>query len=281
MTRLSRSGDDLSKKLQHLTSHVRELTSLINDKVWLANVGLKFGAKSPDEPLHIVTGADSSHAQSLRNLLRSIAEHEPLAQVTIWDLGLSEDERALIELENPDFDLVRFDFSRYPSHLDISKDAGVYAWKPVIISESARGSRGLVVWLDAGNLLIGELKYLRRIVFRKGFFSPYSQGTVGDWTSPGTLDALGADGSVVSQKNCNGAVVAFDRRQEQANRLLKDWVRCALDVNCIAPTGANLSNHRFDQAVLTVLAAQQKLNGNAFSRNLRRPMGILIHQDVE
>ena len=251
------------------------------DTIWTLCARLALGPMRADESLHIVTGADSSHAESLKNLLESIDEHESSARVTVWDLGLSELERKSIERDHPKFDLVRFDFGRYPHHLDLRIDAGAYAWKPVVISEAFHQSHGPIVWLDAGNLVVGRLHFLRRIVVRNGFFSPYSQGRVRQWTHPGTLDSLRADGEILGKRNCNGAILAFDSRQRRASSLLRAWLNCALDKNCIAPAGASLTNHRYDQAALTVLAAQHRLNSNSMFRNLRRPLGLMIHQDVE
>ena len=54
--------------------------------------------------------------------------------------------------------------------------------------------------------------------------------------------------------NCNGAFLGFSGPGAAYDRVLVPWERCALDRDCIAPPGSDRSNHRQDQAVLSVLA---------------------------
>jgi hypothetical protein len=77
--------------------------------------------------------------------------------------------------------------------------------------------------------------------------------------------------------NLNGACVAFDPASKAAIALARKWREGALDKDCIAPEGADRSNHRHDQALLTVLA---HLDGMAQITE-HRLLGFLIHQDVE
>jgi hypothetical protein len=163
--------------------------------------------------------------------------------------------------------------------MDIRKDAGAYAWKPLAIANSLGRSARLIVWLDAGDLLTGHLKSLRKFVLSLGFYSPYSSGNIGDWTHPGTLSFLGVSPQILGGPNCNGAVIAFDLKNVAAKTLLQTWARHALEVDCIAPKGANLQNHRFDQAVLSVLAEKMLLNQPGLFRHALSPLNILIHQD--
>ena len=53
-----------------------------------------------------------------------------------------------------------------------------------------------------------------------------------------------------------GGLCAFDAEHPVARRIVLDWRRHALDEGCIAPPGSNHHNHRYDQAILSVLLYQ-------------------------
>ena len=49
------------------------------------------------------------------------------------------------------------------------------------------------------------------------------------------------------------------RQKETLTKFVQMAVDCALKEDCIAPEGSSLKNHRYDQAVLTLLAQQLQL----------------------
>ena len=251
------------------------------DKVWEIRVRLTFPRVRKGSGLQIITGADKSHARALENLLTSIRQHEPTAAVAVWDLGLDPYERAELTREFPAVQFRDFPFHEFPSFMQITESAGQYAWKPWAIKLSLRQDFPISLWLDAGDLLISSLELVSRMIAHKGFFSPYSSGTIEEWTHPRTLNFLKAIAIVSQGANCNGAIVGFDSGNQKALGLLESWTQCALNRDCIAPHGSNRSNHRQDQAALSVLAEQQGFNRRSFDRELRRPLGILTHQDPE
>ena len=253
----------------------------IVDKIWEIRVRLTTPHIRSEAGLHIVTGADTSHARALENLLISIRQNEPTAAVTAWDLGLQPSERAQLVEEFPEVQFRDFPYQNFPSFMQITKNAGQYAWKPWAIKLSLRQEFPITLWLDAGNLLISSLELASRMIAHKGFFSPYAAGTIQEWTHPQTLNFLKATAIVSKGANCNGAIVGFDSENQKALKLLDSWTQCALNRDCIAPQGSNRSNHRQDQAALSVLAQRQGLNRRRFDRELRRSLGILTHQDPE
>ena len=133
--------------------------------------------------------------------------------------------------------------------------AGEYAWKPTIVWQALCETQGPVCWMDAGNVLSDDLSRLRDSLSQNGFYSPHSPGTVPDWTHPKMLEFFGLDGRWgEGRANLNGACVVFDPRFERARGLARKWYEGALIKGCIAPEGSDRSNHRQDQALLSVLA---------------------------
>lgn len=236
----------------------------------------------------IVTGADSSHARSLCQLLTSVQYNVPNCKVICYDLGMSASElRKVRELLSNmrNSELLLFDFGSYPPFFDINKNAGEYAWKPVIVASTVEKHKdAIVIWLDAGNKVHNNLKWLKRIVVREGFFSPWSLGTIGTWTHPETLKCLNVDGDFLDRRNLNAAIVSLDGQNAAARNLVKEWRDCALQKSCIAPEGSSRLNHRQDQAVLTILAYQYHFVRPArhrFIGELWEPLGIRTHCDID
>ena len=203
----------------------------------------------------LVTGADWSHGASLRQMLASARRFEPRMRTIAYDLGLTAGQRLRIRMNFPNVELRRFPFKQYPAHLNVRVRAGEYAWKPAIVWRVLKEARKPVCWMDAGNVLVEPLTALRAAVRNSGFYSPASRGTIADWTHPRMLELFGIDGAWAQDKpNLNGACVAFDPASKAAIALARKWRDGALDRDCIAPEGADRSNHRHDQALLTLLA---------------------------
>jgi hypothetical protein len=208
------------------------------------------------DPFVMVTGADYTHFKSLENLLRSVAKWEPGLRCIVYDLGLTPPQREELAAEFPMREVRRFDYSKYPAYFDIRVNAGQYAWKPVIFAEVFFEVEGCVAWFDAGNLLIGPLTRMRKVVQWKGFYSPFAKGSVADFTHRGTLEYLHADKPIFRKRNLAGFCVAADHRSAKAREFVRRWRECALVRECIAPAGSNRYNHKQDMSVMSILAYQ-------------------------
>jgi hypothetical protein len=209
--------------------------------------------------LRILTGADFTHFKGLMQLVRSIERHEGLEGLTVYDLGLEQGQCEVMTSTYPALKVIKFNFSEYPSFFNIRCDAGQYAWKPIIIESEFNQSETPVLWLDAGCMVDCELKAIRKILAARGFYSPRSSGTISDWTHPEMLLQLKAGRILLSRHNLSGGVVGLNPKMEPVKKLVEKWAECARNKNCIAPEGSNRSNHRQDQAALSVLAWQTGL----------------------
>lgn len=254
---------------------------ILRDFFWNFSYLLNSKPISPNRRMTIVTAADSTHEKSLGNLLDSITIHAPQAHVLIWDLGLSLNQRKILEEKFRSYAFKDFNFDLYPSYFNIKIDSGQYAWKPVIISESAKLLEGFLLWLDAGNKLIGKLDKVKKLINKNGLYSPYSGGNIKAFTHKSTLDYFSFPARKLLKRNCNGAIIGFKLASPCVAGLIDDWKNCALNKDCIAPYGSNRENHRQDQSVLTILCELKGMNKTKIYRNLNSRINILIHQDVE
>ena len=210
-----------------------------------------FRPRVPKPPLTILSACGSRHFPRLLNLLHSIERSRVDARTIVYDLGLEESEnRALAERAGA---VRKFDFATQPPHVDIRVNRGEYAWKPIIVADALAELGGLVLWLDAGNLVFGDLARVKSILVTHGVYTPLSGGTIGEWTHPDSLRYLGVTPDLLRKRNRNAAIVGFNAGHRGAPELAELWKQCALAKPCIAPAGSDKSNHRQDQAVLSVL----------------------------
>lgn len=215
------------------------------------------------------------------NLLRSIEQWESDATVSVWDLGLTSAETELLKTTFARYEVKVFDFSLHAEHVDIHVNAGEYAWKPIILEAELKTADRLVLWLDAGVLITKPLTWIRRFVRQAGFFSPYSRGSIAEWTHPLMCQRFNLDPPQLRKRNLSGGVVGLDPLQPQAQALVAAWAACARDVDCIAPPGSHRLNHRQDQSALSVLAYTADLAPQGRYADCVPCLGLLLHQDVE
>lgn len=219
-----------------------------------------FFSRNGKRPLYLITGADSTHAKSLLQFLASARKHERRTRIVVYDLGLTKAQRKDVLNECHNGSVERFPYEHFPAFFDIKVKAGEYAWKPVIIAMEMAKSLDPVCWMDAGNVIHSPLRRLRDEIASRGFYSGPSLGTVRDWIHPGMLSMLAIPNGLYSDRPIlNAACVGFDPLVPQAAALAAEWAHCALKREIIAPPGSDRSNHRQDQALLTILAYRSKI----------------------
>ena len=79
---------------------------------------------------------------------------------------------------------------------DNFKKLGSYAWKSAIIYEVINEYESQVIWMDTGNLVKGKLIFLRIVLSAFGFVSPFSVGSIKEWTHPSVLDVLSVKSNI-------------------------------------------------------------------------------------
>jgi len=256
-----------------------ELFKLLNDTFLL----FYFLFKKPlnNEDFLIITGSDSTHFNSLVNLLKTLTLHEPYTEVIIINLGMTENEIDYLKL-NFDYKINDFNFKNYPdfvSRRDKFGKLGAYAWKPIsIFNEFNKTSKNLI-WLDAGCLIKKELYLLKKIIKKNGFYSPQSSDNIERWTHLDTLKILEVPINYYKKRNISGGIVGFAKNSRKVNELINSWYRSSIDESIIAPSKSSRLNHRQDQAILSVLI--HKLKISKYTPRTHLIFGILKHKDNE
>ena len=148
---------------------LREIAMILYD-VLLILIYLFRPSIDKDEFLFL-SGSDSTHFNSLVNLLNSLNKFEKETEVIVINLGLSIDEMKYLK-ENFKYKIKDFDFANNPDFVSVRDDdnkLGSYAWKPISIYEEFKNTSKNVLWLDAGCLINKKLSLLKIIIKKMVF----------------------------------------------------------------------------------------------------------------
>jgi hypothetical protein len=217
-----------------------------------------------------VTAASSNHFKSLCQFLGTVVGQN----VYVYDLGLSKSE---VDHLRSTFNIAYrvFEFNKYPKFVKLtSPDAGAYAWKPILIADVYSQTSGTLIWCDAGNKLI-DLDSLLKAIDDDIVYTPVSANRITDWTHPTALVKMNVSPLHLTKQMRNAAIVGFKRDNRSAT-FISEWRTYALDKDISLPAGANRSNHRHDQSILTVLYYRHVL-----PRNHMAGIGVTIHNDID
>lgn len=102
-----------------------------------------------------MTAASSNHFRTLINFVHNYRKQRSNIALHVYDLGLKHGEvRALRKQVGVVYHA--FNFSNEPPHFKMSKNAGAYAWKPVLIKEMLDKYASEVLWLDCGDRIVRQ-----------------------------------------------------------------------------------------------------------------------------
>jgi len=215
--------------------------------------------------MHVVTGASQNHYKSLMNMILSFMKfhkNDPEYYIIVYDLGIcQEDWSRLLQVFSryTNFISDTFDYSKYPSYVNIEINAGEYAWKPIIISDVFHKYQDVTLWMDAGNILVNPLHRVNELILKNHIYSGYS-GHAGEsiqkWTHPKTLEYMGKIEGGYDISACqgrNGACLGFNYHRDYVHDFVNEYKMHALTKECIAPEGSSRANHRQDQSVFSIM----------------------------
>lgn len=204
----------------------------------------------------VITGANHPYVRTLVQFLRSAerqGEHRRLEWI-IFDLGMTEGDRAYIRKRFSWADLRDVDFSRYPPHVRVERRS--YAWKPILIDEAARDRHGLVFWFDAATLLQEPVDAPIASTQRHGIWSLAGQtalmGRADRRVIRTFIDELDMPPEVLHLPERVTGAIGFDTRQPVARGILEEWARLARDPRFILPDNPD-PRHRWEQTLFSAL----------------------------
>lgn len=203
----------------------------------------------------MVSAASPTFFRSLLQLLLSLRRYQ-YTRCIVYDLGLGDDQRCQLIRDFPWAQLRSVPGG--PAHLG---DWSNYAWKPTALAEVLAEAEGPVLWLDSACVVVDRLDPVMAHVQRHGLWVPLAgRGALADRTHPHTLTALEVEPKIQKARFRAGGVCAFDPGHAAACELVRQWRELAWNPEVLAPAGSSHANHRYDQALLTVLLGRSGLN---------------------
>jgi hypothetical protein len=228
----------------------------------------------------ILTGADSSHFNSMLQLINSVKIFNgKSAKIICYDLGLEEFEILKFNKLFPDIELISFNYADYPEFYNIKINAGQYAWKSAIFNEEFKNIKknDFVIWLDAGCFVVKRLNIVKFNLLIFGSYSPHSQMPISELTSELTINALGLS-SLKHFPMLLAGIVGLKKTKKNTNLIL-DWSSCSRQREIIAPIGSNRLNHRQDQSVFSLLFYKY-YRVSLFQRFIKRNWEVFPQRDI-
>ena len=154
----------------------------------------------------------------------------------------------------------KFNFQNAPSWMNIVNRStlGGYSWKVIGYMDVLFEWKALVGWIDSGSIIYDGVDVEFDYAKKEGMYAPPSSGDVKRWTHPATIEFIEKTGMVkkVNQtdQNCSAGHIFLDFTNKTAvEKIFKPLIQCAYTMKCITPKGSDRSNHRQDQAVITIL----------------------------
>ncbi|KAG2393254.1 hypothetical protein C9374_006785 [Naegleria lovaniensis] len=178
--------------------------------------------------------------------------------ILVYDLGLSQEQREKVNSWK-NVQLIPLNFNVLPQHF---RDLKTFAWKPLVMYLALQQFSS-IIFLDSGVELWNRLDRIEDILLTKGYFHVVQEGlttawrccgTIGELTHDATFHYLGLKREEYGPKEmCSGGIQGYIRDSYSYRNVLIPTLECAWDVNCIAPKGSSLANHRQDQSVFSLM----------------------------
>ncbi|XP_071853207.1 uncharacterized protein [Apostichopus japonicus] len=229
------------------------------------NIDLDVSVPSIDElydRLVLITAFSDNHYKEAMGYIGTAQKYMPGKRIVVYDLGLpTKKQHEVKRLCN--VELRMFNFNDYPQHVS---DLHTYAWKAIIIN-LALNEFGAVYYGDAAIRFKESLKVLLPGIERHyGYmtcilnFNPTDPNFIHHYqlTVPKMFIKLSVDRDEYRDCiNCAphiqpGTQLIINSTTIQT-KLMQPWLQCAMEKECIAPTGSSRANHRQDASAITLL----------------------------
>ena len=153
----------------------------------------------------------------------------------------------------------KFNFHNAPSWMNIfnPKTVGGYAWKVIGYMDVLFEWNALGAWIDAGSIIYDGVNVEFGYAKKEGMYIPPSPGNVKRWTHPAMIEFVEKTGMMKkvdqTEQNCSSGHFFMDFTNKTAvNMIFKPYLQCAYTMKCITPKGSDRSNHRQEQAAITI-----------------------------
>ncbi|CAI5440841.1 unnamed protein product [Caenorhabditis angaria] len=261
------------------------LTTLKNLGVLLQE-GFEDTSKVSREPENIVflSATSDDHLKFTRKSIESIRKSFPNQKYILYNLGISDrnSQKLLKDFEN--IEIRKFEFEKFPKHVGNLME---YRWKPLIIAEVLKEYSN-VWWMDAHIILNSDERNLTNRIYEERasgvrltsdiVFTITTMHSNFAVLHPKLLEYFPSSIYFLKKSAQLGANFMYFARTRESLEVVKWWILCALDEQCMGPEGAkikckfdkknkydiNANCFRFDQSVLNLLLLNRFRDHNKY-----------------
>lgn len=207
-----------------------------------------------DEDFSIITAGSHGYVDRLENMIGSIHFYEPDVNIVVIDMGLTAAQRAHLGCLRQ-VTVSPFDFLKYPDHV---RHLDNYAWKPILIKELYDAYPNGFLYMDSGTELWQSLHDFMTPLRQDGYFFTIQETLVAT-IHPETVAHLKLElefENIANQSHLWAGLMGLSKKHSpptDIEEILVQWSTCAMQAECISPPGADLTNHKYDQSVLSLL----------------------------
>lgn len=206
--------------------------------------------------LVVLSYAGESYFRGLSELAASLRYWAPHARLVVYNLGLREESMKLMDQWS---NLLAIHWREgFPDSIPMHARVGkVYAWKPIALAEAVQ-RYGKILMFDGGTCIRGPLDPLERILEQTGNFVAWGQDAdMMQKSHPKSFEWFNySKDEFIGGPSFGGGTQGYLYPSEAYGRVVRPMLSCAMNASCIQPVGSGLSNHRYDQTVLSILSYQ-------------------------
>ncbi|CAF1020303.1 unnamed protein product, partial [Brachionus calyciflorus] len=278
---LNLSHDNLNIKVNDNFEKYLQQINIENSKI----------LKKDEAKIVFVMASDKTFYETLKHSIKLKNKYFPKRQLVIFDMGMKdnmiEEIKELCKCEVRNFD--KNFYSKFSTHFS---NLQTYSWKPIIIQEVLNEIEKdtILFYMDTSiKLKSNQIGNLIERTNSYGISTRYLDLKLSCFTDSRMFEWFGETSKQYSDIQTLEANLIVLKKNFLTSLIMKAWVTCAFDENCIAPKGSSIYGglknwfkgchacgcHRFDQDAFTIV--------NTFFYNFtsqKRPVIALTDEEM-
>ena len=198
---------------------------------------------------------------------------DPYASYVYVDLGLNEVQRQKLfahfetihqiqeKMKSNGFSAYRVynwdNFPQWMSLTDNREQRGGYTWKAIPFVDVALRWKAVTLWQDGGNVIRDGISRELTAVRHYGLYTSSSGGNTKKWVYPDSLKFMIEHHMIPNitigmTMGAGNHIMVDATNQTIYNQFLIPYKECLFTQKCVSPQGSNMTNHRQDQAIVSI-----------------------------
>lgn len=245
-------------------TYLRQLSTYLSDgfvsehSTWKDNQVVK----NTQKPV-IILGANSRFYDTLQASMRTVNEFFKDYPVAIYDLGFDQNQLNMMQENCERCVIIPFPFAEIESVAPHVRNLPNFAWKPIIVQDAVRRYGSIIYGDTSVRYLTSDFDRLLIDNELRGFSCrELPSHYLSCYTLTGTFSWFNETPTVYDDVYIAEAGFVAVTDNFMSRLVMKTWVSCALDPECMSPSNSRTlckrmsgmsGTHRFDQSAMVVV----------------------------